>query len=339
VIVTKTGVLIVGAGPIGLEVHWELKRRGIDCVHLDKSQVASTIEWFPNGMTFFSSPDRIGICGIPLQTPGQRKATKDEYLDYIRTVVMTRDLAVRTFEEVVSLEPGFVAHTKRNDGEHRIEAEKVVLATGDMAQARLLGIPGEDLPHVSHYFREPHRHFQRQVLVVGGKNSAVEAALRCWHAGAQVSLAYRGDAFPEKSVKYWLLPELKGRIHRGEIQALFRTDPLRISPTHVTLRRDGVEFDVGADDVLLMTGYTADMSLFEQLGAELEGEDRSPVIDPDTMETTVPGLYVAGTATAGTQHGYTLFLENCHIHAVRIAAALAGDTPPPEPPPLTVPES
>ncbi|MHC4953803.1 MAG: NAD(P)-binding domain-containing protein [Planctomycetota bacterium] len=335
----RTQVLIIGAGPIGLEVAWELKQRGIDYVHVDKNQIASTIGWFPEGMTFFSSSDRIGICGIPLQTPGQRKATKEEYLDYMRTVVRARDLEVRTYEEVVALEPGFVATTRRADGERRIEADAVVLATGDMAEPRTLGIPGEDLPHVSHYFEEPHRYFRRRLVVVGGKNSAVEAALRCWHADVDVTISYRRDAFPEKAVKYWLLPELKGRIHRGEIACHFRTEPVKITETHVTLRRDGTEFDVPADFVLLLTGYVADMSLFERLGAALEGAGQRPVVDANTMETTVPGLYVAGTASAGTQLGYTLFIENCHIHAVRIAAAIAGEPPPPDPPPLTLPES
>jgi len=332
-------VLIIGAGPVGLEVAYELKRRGIDYVQVDRDQIGSTVMWFPEGMMFFSSSDRIGICGIPLQTPGQRRATKEEYLDYLRVVARTRDLPVRTFEEVVSLERGFVATTRRADGEHRIEADAVVLATGDMARPRLLGIPGEDLPHVSHFFRGPHEHFRRRLLVVGGRNSAVEAALRCWHAGADVTISYRGDAFPEKSVKYWLLPELKGRIRRGEIACHYDTTPVRITPTHMTLRGAEGEFDVAADAVLLLTGYVADMSLFEALGATLEGESRRPAVNGQTMETSVPGLYVAGTASAGTQHGYTLFIENCHIHAARIAAALAGDAPPPLPAPLSQPES
>ena len=338
-VLERTRVLIIGAGPIGLEVAWELKRRGIDYVQVDRGQVGSTVSWFPEAMTFFSSSDRIGICGLPLQTPGQRKATKEEYLDYRRGVAIARDLPVRTFEEVVALESGFVATTRRADGEHRIEADAIVLATGDMARPRLLGIPGEDLAHVSHYFHGPHEHFRRRLLVVGGKNSAVEAALRCWHAGAHVTLSYRGAEFPEKSVKYWLLPELKGRIHRGEITCHFNTEPVRITPTQVVLRSDGGELEVAADSVLLMTGYVADMRLFEALGATLEGASQSPVLDEQTMETSVPGLYAAGTSTAGTQHGYTLFIENCHIHATRIAAALAGETPPPAPPPITLPES
>jgi len=334
----RTRVLVIGAGPIGLEVAFELKRRGIDYLHVDRDQVGSTIGWYPEQTTFFSSSDRIGIAGVPLQTPGQRKATKEEYLAYLRQVAIARELGVRTHEEVLALERtggGFVAVTPKA----RIEAEAVVLATGDMAAPRELGIEGEHHPHVSHYFVEPHRYFRKRLLIVGGKNSAVEAALRCWHAGAHVTLSYRREEFDERAVKYWLLPELKGRIHRGEIAAYMPSEPLHVTPTHVTLRGPEGDFHVPADFVLLMTGYVADMSLFRMAGAELEGEEERPVVNEATMETSVPGLYVAGTASAGTQLGFRLFIENCHIHAKRIAAALAGEEPPPDPPPLRVPES
>jgi len=334
----RTRVLVVGAGPIGLEVAWELKRRDIPYLQLDKAQIGSTIGWYPEQATFFSSPDRIGIAGIPLVTPGQRKATKEEYLGYLRQVALARELDVRTYEEVLALErtaAGFVAVTRKA----RIEAEAVVLATGDMARPRAVGIEGEHLPHVSHYFIEPHRYFRKRLLIVGGRNSAVEAALRCWHAGVHVTLSYRREEFDERAVKYWLLPELKGRIHRAEIACYMPSEPTHITPTHTTLRGPEGDFHVPAEFVLLMTGYVADMSLFRMVGAELEGEAARPVVDEETMETTVPRLYVAGTASAGTQLGYTLFIENCHIHAVRIAAALAGEPPPPPPPPLRLPES
>lgn len=334
----RTRVLIIGAGPIGLEVAWELKRRGIPYLHIDKAQIGSTIGWFPEQMSFFSSTDRIAIAGVPLVTPGQRKATKEEYLAYLRQVAATRELEVRTYEEVVALERiggGFVAVTPRG----RIEAEAVVLATGDMAQPREIGIEGEHLPHVSHFFIEPHRYFRKRLLIVGGKNSAVETALRCWHAGAHVTLSYRQEEFSARSVKYWILPELKGRIHRGEIACYMPSEPLHITPTHVSLRGPEGDFFVPTDFVLLLTGYVADMSLFRMAGAELEGESERPIVDATTMETSVPSLFVAGTASAGTQLGYTLFIENCHIHATRIAAALAGEPPPPDPPPLRLPES
>jgi len=290
--------------------------------------------------TFFSSTDRIAIAGVPVQTPGQRKATKEEYLAYLRSVAQAFDLEVRTFTEVLSIAregDGFLARTRDPSGESSLRCERVVLATGDMARPRLLGIEGEDLPHVSHYFDDAHLYFRRRLLVVGGKNSAVEAALRCWHAGADVTISYRGAAFDEKAVKYWLRPELLGRIGRGEIACHYATVPVSITPTHVVLRGGDGEPAVEADAVLLMTGYVADPSLFASAGAALEGD--RPVFDEKTMETTVPGLYVAGTASAGTQLRYRLFIENCHIHAKRIAAHVADEPPPPDPQPLRSPES
>jgi thioredoxin reductase (NADPH) len=335
-------VALIGAGPIGLEVAYELKRAGIDYLHIDKSQIGSTIAWFPEQMTFFSSTDRIALAGVPIQTPGQRKCTKEEYLAYLRSFAQAFDLDVRTYEEVTSLEPGpdgFLLRTRSAAGEHEISAAKVILATGDMDRARRLGVPGEDLPHVDHYFRDPHPYFRRQLLVVGGRNSAAEAALRCWHAGAEVAISYRRGAFDERSVKYWLLPELVGRIRRREIGCHYETEPVAITPTHVTLRRGEETFEVPADFVLLLVGYEADTKLLEMAGVELAGAERAPVHDRKTMETNVPGVFVAGTATAGSQQRYSVFIENCHVHAQRIVAALTDAPPPPEPPPLTEPES
>ncbi len=338
-----TDVALIGAGPIGLEVACELKRAGIDYLHFDKGQIASTISWFPQQMTFFSSTDRIAIAGIPIQTVGQTKCTKEQYLAYLRTVVATCDLEIRTFEEVRSIRKqghGFRLATRTTGGEHEYEARRVVVATGDMARPRKLGIPGEDLPHVAHLFEEPHRYFRRRLLIVGGKNSAVEAALRCWHAGVEVAIAYRRDAFDKRHVKYWLLPELIGRIRRGEITCHYEAEPVSISPTHVLLRcRDGSEREVEADFVLFQVGFESDMTLLAEAGVTLDPGSHAPRFDPQTMETDVEGLYVAGTATAGTQESYTVFIETCHIHALRIAAALQGAPPPPDPPPLMRPES
>jgi len=334
-------VLVIGAGPIGLEVAYELSRAGVEYFQVDKGQIGSTIAWFPEQMSFFSSNDRIGIAGIPLQTPGQRKCTKEEYLAYLRMVATARGLAVRTYEKVLDLrrkvEGGFVARTRSAKGESEIEARNVVLAIGDMDRPRRLGIPGEDLPHVSHFFVEPHRYFRSRLLVVGGKNSAIEAALRCWHAGAHVRLSYRRAAIDKRAVKYWLLPEFLGRVRRGEIACHYETTPLEIRPGSVVLGPDRRE--IAADFVLLLVGYVADQSLLEMAGVRLDGPERRPVLDQRTMQTEVEGLYVAGTATAGTQQSYHVFIENCHIHAARIAAALSGGPPPVDPEPISRPES
>jgi thioredoxin reductase (NADPH) len=342
---TSTEAAIIGAGPIGLEVACELRRAGIPYLHFDKGQIASTIAWFPQGMTFFSSNDRIAIAGLPIQTLHQAKCSKEEYLAYLRSVALAFDLKVRTYEEVTAIDAqpggGFVLTSRNSAGIQRHSVRRVVLAIGDMAGPRLLGIAGEELAHVSHYFEEPHRYFRQKLLIVGGKNSAAEAALRCYHAGAEVTLSYRGAEFPPNSVKYWLLPELSGRIQRGEIGCYFRTAAAAISPTHVTLARcgGGGSLKVEADFVLLLVGYLADSRLFRMVGVKLSGETGAPVFDEQTMETNVPGLYVAGTATAGTQQSYRIFIENCHIHALRIAAALRGAPPPPAPPAITAPES
>lgn len=335
---------IIGAGPIGLEIASELKRAGLPYVHFDKGQIGSTIQWFPEGMTFFSSNDRIAIAGIPIQTVDQGKCSKEAYLAYLRQVAASLSLEVRTFEEVTAIERaegGFRLTARGTSGTTTCDVRRIVLATGDMARPRRLEIEGEDLPHVSHYLREPHTTFRRRVLIVGGKNSAVEAALRCYHAGAHVAISYRRTAFDERHVKYWLLPELNGRIERDEIRGHLDTQPTRILADAVELRSNatGETFRVPADHVYLLTGHVADMRLFRQLGVTLTDEREVPWFDPDTMETDVPGVYVAGTATAGTQPAFTVFLENCHVHAQRIVRALLGEPPPSHPGPVGLPES
>lgn len=328
-------IAVVGAGPIGLELAAALKRHGIDYVHFDKGAIGQTMFWWPPQTQWFSSNERIAIAGVPLVTTDQRKATREEYLAYLRTVVRTFDLKVHTHEPVVAItgrEGDFTLATDRRGvrGAHR--ARRIVLAVGDTDRPRTLDIPGEGLPHVSHVLEEPHKYLQRKLLIVGGKNSAAEAALRCWHAGVEVAMSYRGDGFDKRHVKYWLLPELLGRIQRREIVCHYRTRPVEIKPTRVVLRRidDDGTFEVDADFVLLATGFVADQTLFESIGIELHGEARAPQHDPDTMRTNVPGVYVAGTAIAGTQSSYHVFLENCHVHVDRIVAHLRGEGPPAE---------
>ena len=211
-------VAIVGAGPIGLELAACLKRAGIRYVHLDAHQIGYTMTWWPRNTPFFSTTERLAIAGVPIQNNHQNRITGEEYLAYLRGVVELFDLQINTYEPVVALDraaEGFVLTTQPLARERRYLANRVVLAIGDMHWPNRLGIPGEDLPHVSHYFRDPHDYFRRKVLIVGGKNSAVEAALRCYHAGAQITLSYRREMLPEKSIKYWLWPEIRGLIQAG----------------------------------------------------------------------------------------------------------------------------
>jgi thioredoxin reductase (NADPH) len=199
-----------------------------------------------------------------------------------------------------------------------------------MHEPRLLGIPGEDLPNVSHYFDEPHKYFGNKLLVVGGKNSAVEAALRCYHCGADVTISYRGQKFNPETVKRWILPEMESLIDRKEIKFFPNTTPVELKRREVILK-DNITDDIikiETDFVLLLTGYKADMSLFRQAGISLSDDGDKPGFNENTMETNVPGLYVAGTATAGTQQSFKVFIENCHIHVERIAASILGKRPP-----------
>lgn len=340
--VIQTDVLIVGAGPIGLELAVVLKHLGVNYIQVDAGQVGQTISWYPRQVKFFSSPERIAIAGVPLTTSDQEKATREQYLAYLRGIVQQFGLEIRTYERVTEVIPGadgFTVRTWRGSEERVYQSRHVVMAVGDMHHPQMLGIPGEDLKHVSHYFDEPHRYFAQKLLIVGGRNSAVETAIRCARAGAQVTLSYRKDRFDDKSIKYWLLPEVLALIKSGQITYMPNTLPVRICDTHVRLAPTdadgGVDtsrdepVDVPADFVLLMTGYRMDTSLLEQAGVELVGENRGPKFDPDTMMTNRSGLYVAGTAAAGTQKHFRLFIENCHPHVVKIAKSITGVDPPP----------
>ncbi|HEX3355979.1 MAG TPA: NAD(P)-binding domain-containing protein, partial [Tepidisphaeraceae bacterium] len=310
--------------------------------HFDAKQIGYTISWFAPQTRFFSSNERIAIAGVPLMTADQSKASREEYLAYLRSVVTQFDLKIHTYEPLVAIDrrgDGFALTTRSAAGERTTVAKKVVLVTGGTDHPRRLNIPGEDLPHVSHYFRDPHTYFGKRVLIVGGKNSAVEAALRCYNAGANVAMSYRKEMFPEKSIKYWLLPEINGLIQSKKIEGHFHTEPVKITPSQVTLCRNNETFDIAADFVLLLIGYRQDNKLFKLAGVELSEDCGAPKFDEQTMETNVPGIYVAGTAVGGTQDKYRVFIENCHVHVERILAALTGSAPPPVPAEYTRPES
>jgi thioredoxin reductase (NADPH) len=325
----STNVAVIGAGPIGLELAIALKNEGIDYLHFDARQIGYTISWFAPQTRFFSSNDRIAIAGLPLQTVDQGKATREEYLAYLRTIVQQYDLKVQTYEPVVrisKLDDGFELETRQNGQPRVYRAEHVVLATGGTDHPRRLNIPGEDLPHVDHYFRDPHQFFRRRLLIVGGRNSAVEAAIRCHRAGADVSISYRRDKLDTNSIKYWLSPEINGLIAADKIHGYFSTIPTEITPADVKLRHlpSGDVSSHPFDFVLALIGYEADMSLLRCAGVELLGDCQLPTFNPQTMETNVPGLYVAGCAIGGTQDKYAIFLENCHVHIPRIVASLKG---------------
>jgi thioredoxin reductase (NADPH) len=327
---THAEVAVVGAGPLGIELAVALKKRGVSYVHLEAKQIGYTISWFPPQTRFFSSPERIAIAGVPLQTPDQMKATREEYLAYLRAVVLQFGLQVNAYEPVSDIRRppggGFAVTTSRGGATRAYRVNKVVLATGGTATPRRLGVPGEDLPHVRPHWSDPHDFFGQRVLIVGGKNSAIETTLRFYRAGARVSLSYRRAELPEKSIKYWLLPEIKHLIKLGEITAHLGTRVARITPSEVTLASTGGggEWTADADFVIPQIGYVADMSLAKLAGVALTGECQVPTYDPETMETNMPGVYLCGTVIGGTQDKYEVFIENGHVHVERIVAHLSG---------------
>ncbi len=327
-----TETIIIGAGPIGLEVAACLKRGGAEYLHFDAKQIGYTMSWWPRNTQFFSTSERIEIAGIPMQNTHQRNITGEEYLAYLRAVVEQLDLRVNTYEPVTQIErmkTGFRVTTAPLTGAKTYQCRYVVLATGDMTYPNRLGIPGEELPHVSHYFSDPHTYFRKRLLVVGGRNSAVEAALRCWRSGTEVAISYRRAEFDELSVKNVLLPDIKNQVRLGNITFYAETTPVEITPEQVVLAhvKDGKRVEHAADFVLMCTGFVGDTRLLEQVGATLCGEDRMPVCNPETMETDAPGVFMAGTAAAGLQQRYRLFIENCHVHAAKITQAITGKTP------------
>jgi bacillithiol disulfide reductase len=317
-------VAVIGAGPIGLELAVALKQSGIDYVQFDAGQIGATMQWYPLEMLFHSSAERLAIAGVPIQVPDQQKPKREEFLAYLRAVVQQFALEVRTYERVETVsrlaDGRFELHTSAVDGLHVYHVKNVVLAVGAMHTPKLLGIPGEDLPHVAHYFHDPHTYFGKQLLVVGGRNSAIEAAVRCQRAGAHVTLSYRQKDFDATTVKFWLLPEIRSMIRDDRVRFLPRTSPVEIRGGSVLLDTGD---EIAADFVLALTGYRQDTTLFESLGVEMHGEDRKPRLDEKTMETNVPGVFVAGTAFAGSPaERVRVIVEDCHVHVPRILDGL-----------------
>lgn len=325
----ETDTLLIGAGPIGIEVAAALSRAGAEYTHLEAGCIGNTIAAWPQNTIFFSSPEWIAIAGIPIHTVAQEQVTGEQYLAYLRVVVESLGLQIRTYERITSIEKKesrFVAQTEGIGYEKVYTAGNVVFAVGDMAKPRTLGVPGEDLPTVSHRFDEPHRYFQKELLIVGGRNSALEAALRSWRAGARVTLSYRGKEIDKNAVLSRLHLEISLLIKNRQISYLPETEPVSLAPGRARLRSvtDGAEFDIESDFVLLATGFVPDHTLMDKLGVQFNGRQRVPEYDPETMETNVPGVYVAGTATGGDQNRYKVFITTSHPHATRIARAITG---------------
>lgn len=338
-------VLVIGAGPIGLETAAKLQAEGLSVLTIDAGAIGSTIEQtFPPDTRFFTSPERLVLDGFDIPSTSQEKVTGEAYIAYLRSFVTTRGLKVDTFQTATDIkrtENGFVVTTvDRLEQPGRYACEHLILATGGTHAPRRLGVPGENLPHVSHYLAHPNHYFGRRVLIVGGRNSAAESALRLYRLGAEVALSYRQPTLYPR-IKFWIRPEVEALIAEGTIAAHMPTVVEEIRPEFVVLRNtdSGETTSIEVDDVLIQAGFTQDPTIFRLAGISTQLPDGAPQINPDTMQSQQSGIYIVGTAVAGTQSRFNVFIENCHQHADRVAAALTGRAAPPPQPTRALPEA
>src|SRR5437667_3054085 len=308
--------IIAGAGPIGLACAISAKRRGIDPLVIDAGALANSIVRYPINMTFFTTPERLEIGDHPLVCAGA-KATREEALKYYRGVARVEGIRVRTYTKLVG-----VREVETRFGREPISCDKLVLATGYFDHVNTLGVPGEDLPHVRHYFDEAHLSYGLDVVVIGGKNSAVEAALQLFRAGARTTIIYRGATWP-KSVKYWLRPDLENRIKAGEIQARLGSQVVAITPRDVLVRGAlGNEERIPANRVYPLIGFHHDFELFTRIGIAFDSESGRPKHNPETLETSDPSVHVAGSVTEGTKIS-EIFIENVRFDGEKIFGSAA----------------
>jgi bacillithiol disulfide reductase len=311
-------LVVIGAGPAGLAVAIAAQQAGLACEVLEKGLLVNSIFNFPRNMVFFTTADLLEIGGLPFVTPYE-KPTQWEGLKYYRRVAETYGLHVSLGHEVTSLrraDAGFALQVKTSDGNAQRSARNVVIATGYYDHPNLLRVPGEDRPHVHHYYTEPHPYWRQDVVVVGGKNSAAIAALELFRAGARVTLVHRGAQLAD-SVKYWILPDIENRIREGSIPARFEARVREIGERSVVIERSSGGEELPAQAVFLLTGYRPDASLLREAGVNVDPDTLVPEHDLATLQTNVPGLYVAG-ATASGRFTSRIFIENGRFHGEAI---------------------
>jgi thioredoxin reductase (NADPH) len=309
-------LLVIGAGPTGMACAIEAQRAGYSAIMVDKGCLCNSLYNYPSNMTFFTTPELLEIGDVPFSSPNQ-KPNRHEALEYYRKVAEFYRLNVRQYEDVARVsgsDGNFAVHTRDIYGrEHIYHARKLALSTGYYDIPNYLLVPGENLPKVLHYYKEPHPYYNQDVLVIGGKNSAAIAALDLWRHGARVTLVHRNAAL-HRHVKYWILPDIENRIQNGEITAYFESYVTEISTPAGTIT-------IANQYVFALTGYRPDFEFLEALGVRFTGPDRRPECHPETFESNVPGLYLAGVIVAGERTN-EIFIENGRFHGRQIAAAL-----------------
>jgi thioredoxin reductase (NADPH) len=322
-------LLIVGAGPCGLAAAISAQRAGLRARVLDAGAVVSTITQYPYYVKFFSTAEKLALGGMPFLVADD-KPTRREGLTYYRAVVRHFALDVRQYERVTRLEQsdrGWLVQSETIEGERqRTSARAVCVATGYFGSPNLLGVPGESLPHVTHVYREGHGAYDQDVVVVGGGNSAAEATLDLWRAGARVTLVHFGPTF-DKKIKPWVLPDVENRMREGAIGARWESRVTSIEPGVVTIRGPQGEEELPARFVFVMTGFAPNTALLAEAGVPIDPVTGIPRHDPATLETTMPGLFIAGVVVAGFDAN-KVFIENGRFHGDQIVARLLGQAAP-----------
>jgi thioredoxin reductase (NADPH) len=319
-------LVVVGAGPCGIAVGAAAEKVGLDCVLFDKGAIASSLLEYPYYMTFFSTAVMLEVGGVPFAIPNP-KPTRQEALAYYRRVVEHWGIEVRQYEGVQSVFPidgGFRIRSLTMAGDERTtHARAVVIATGGFDRPNMLGVVGEDLPKVRHYYKEPYPYYDQDVAVIGGGNSAVESALELYRNGARVTLVHFGDKI-DRGVKPWVVPDITNRLERREIEPRFRTRVTEIRPRSILVRNEvrGEVEELPNDWVLAMTGWRSDPRLLKELGVEIDPHSGIPRHDPETMETNVQDLFIAGVIAAG-HNANKIFIENGREHGPQIVEALS----------------
>jgi len=317
----KIDAIIVGGGPCGISAAIELQNIGLQPVIIEKGNVVNALYNYPTHQTFFSTSEKLAIGDVPFIIE-ERKPRRNQALVYYREVVKMKNLQVNRFEKVESV-------SKLEDGLFLVKTDKeeyvtpyVVVATGYYDQPNYMNIPGENLDKVYHYFKEAHPFFDTDVLVIGGKNSAVDAALELQKAGARVTVSYRGSHY-SPSVKPWILPEFEALVRTGEIEMLFNSQVNEIRETEVVLTVDGHERVIKNDFVFAMTGYHPDHQFIRAMGVGIDNETGRPTYDPETMETNIENLFIAGVLAAGN-NANEIFIENGKFHGGLIANCIVN---------------
>ena len=313
-------VLVIGAGPTGMACAIEAQRAGFTTAMVDKGCLVNSLFHYPANMVFFTTPELLEIGDIPFTTANQ-KPNRSEALEYYRNVAQHYRLDVRQYQRVTSVS-GYdgafkVGVQDLHNHEHEYTARKIVAATGYYDRPNYMNIPGEDLPKVMHYYKDPHPYFDMDVLIVGAKNSASIAALELWRRGSRVTMVHRGPEI-HRNVKYWIKPDIENRIKNGEVTAHFNSCVLEIRQNSARIKTPEGEHEIKNDFVFALTGYHPDYEFLESLGIELTRPEMRPVCDPRTFESNVPGIYVAGCVVSGSKTS-EIFIENGRFHGRQIA--------------------